>query len=213
MSAIIITPAFRDVHPLVTRRIQESELPWLPMYGHSDLPRVRSILIESALGRGAQRVLFVDADTVPDPGALGWLAHDAPVTPSRAVWGLYPLREGDRWSVHPAAPEDALRAIDEGRPFRIQSGGLGLACVSRESLLRVAKDLPRIVEETGTYWHPFCVPIVDAYTAGGGPRYYADDGSLCVRLRRENTELWCYPQSARASHAVERVIRDITPRD
>lgn len=211
MSAIIITPAYRDIHPLVTRRIQESGLPWLPMYGHSDLPRVRSILIEEALGRGAERVVFVDADTVPDVYALRWLAEDALVTPSRAVWGLYPLRDGERWSVNPSAPQAALRAIDLGDPFPIRTGGLGLACVHRESIARVAEALPLIVEETCVQWHPFCVPMLHTDDDTGRSRYYADDGSLCVRLRSAGVELWCYPQ-ARASHAVERLVRDITPR-
>jgi hypothetical protein len=213
MKAMVITPAFTHAHHALHLQVQRSGLPWLPLYEHSDLPRVRSVLIEEALRRGAERVILVDADTVPADGVLEGLARSPAVTPTRAVWGLYPLREGDRWSVRPEDPEAALEAIAARRPFAIVSGGLGLACVHRQSLERVGADLPSVEEDTGARWRPFCVPIVselaqvDTDPPVRRARYYADDGSLCWRLRHYGTELWCDP-TARAGHVVSRMVTE-----
>lgn len=205
--AIIITPAYSHARHEVHLQVQRSGLPWLPLYEHSDLPRVRSALIEEALRRGAERVIFLDADTVPADGVLARLGEHAAVTPTSAVWGLYPLREGDRWSVRPVDVEAANAAIAAGEPFPVLSGGLGLACVHRLSLERVAVKLPEVEEDTGARWHPFCVPIV-RQTHEGPTTYYADDGSLCLRLRESGTELVCDP-TLRAGHVVSRMITEI----
>lgn len=177
----------------------EAELPWLVLHRHSDLPRVRSLLIEQALRTEAERVLLVDADTVPSVGVLRTLAEADGVTPDCAVWGMYPLSEGDRWSVNPEDSVEADLAIREGRSFRIKTGGLGLCAIHRASLERLGATLPTIVEEDGLHWRPFCVPFVR------GSDYYADDGSLCVRLRESDTEIWCDPR-LRAGHAVTTVL-------
>lgn len=209
--ALIITPAYSHAHHALHLQVQRSGLPWLPFYEHSDLPRVRSLLIEEGRRWGAERLVFVDADTVPADGVLEALATAPMVTPSRALFGLYPLREGDRWSVQPAIAEaEALAAIAARRPFPILWGGLGLACVHRESLERVAEKLPEVEEEAGVRWHPYCVPIV-RQSHGERTRYYPDDGSLCVRLRESGTELWCDP-TARAGHMVARMITELSVR-
>jgi hypothetical protein len=202
MKALIVTPVYSHAHEELDSAIRQSGIPSQRLYGHSDLPRARSILLELALGAGAERVILVDADTIPTAAMLQELAQSPEVTPERAVWGLYPLRDADRWSVDPADPIDAVACIADGVPFRIQKGGLGLACVHRDSLLRVAETLPRIGEPAGFRWRPFCVPFVR------GTEYFADDGSLCQRLRDAGTELWCHP-ALRAGHAVTTVIREL----
>lgn len=209
MNALIITPAYSNTHPELDRAVRMSEIPALRLYQHSDLPRVRSILVELALAREAERVIFVDADTIPAEGVLRALAEHPEVTPERAVWGLYPLRDGDRWSVDPDDAQEAERAIAGRRGFPIAKGGLGLACVHRESLVRLGATLPHIGEPEGFRWRPFCVPFYRTTTTGGA-RYYADDGSFCARLRETGTALWC-DSSARAGHAVESILLDITP--
>lgn len=199
MKAAIITPAYRELDHRLWRVINASGIPSLVLHQHSDLPRVRSVLIEQALDTPAERIILIDADTVPSSGVLKALAESEDVTPERALWGMYPLREGDRWSVNPQDPVDADLAIREGRSFRIKTGGLGLCVIHRESLLRLRETLPRVTEEEGLTWRPFCVPFVR------GSTYFADDGSLCVRLRETGTELWCDPR-LRAGHAVTTVI-------
>lgn len=199
MKAAIVTPAYSHVDYRLERAVQSSGLPWLVLHEHSDLPRVRSVLIEQALDTAAERIILIDADTVPSSGTLAALASSDDITPGRALWGMYPLREGDRWSVNPVDPFEADLAICEGRRFRIQTGGLGLCAIHRESLLRLRETLPRVTEAEGLVWHPFCVPFVQ------GSTYYADDGSLCVRLRESGTELWCDPR-LRCGHAVTTVI-------
>lgn len=206
MQAIVITPAYTHARPELEQVIMGAGLLWLPLYEHSDLPRARSLLIELALREKPDRVIFSDADTVPDAASLALLATTDAVTPERAVWGLYPLRDGCRWSVNPEDAEAAPAAIAEGRPFRIQSGGLGFACVHRDSLERLGETLPLIGEPRGFQWRPFCVPFYRS-TGAGTAAYYADDGSLCARLRESGTELWCHP-AARAAHALTRLVTE-----
>jgi hypothetical protein len=201
MKAAIITPAYREVDHRLERAVQASGIPYLVLRKHSDLPRVRSVLIESALAvtPAFERLILVDADSVPSVGTLRALAEAEGVTPDCAVWGMYPLREGDRWSVNPKDPVEADLAIREGRSFEILTGGLGICAIHRDSLLRLRETLPTVTEKDGLSWHPFCVPFVR------GSDYYADDASLCVRLRESGTELWCDPR-LRAGHVVETVL-------
>lgn len=200
MKAAVITPAYSHVDYRLERAVRSSGLPWLVLHEHSDLPRVRSVLIEQALGTPAERIVLIDADTVPTVGALRALAESEAVTPERAVWGLYPLREADRWSVNPADPAGADLAISEGRLFPIRTGGLGFCAIHRESLERAGARLPVIVEQHGGLrWRPFCVPFVR------DSAYYADDGALCVRLTESGTELVC-DSSLRAGHVVRAVV-------
>lgn len=205
MKAVILTPAYTHVHHLAQRAIVRSGLPWLPLYGHSDLPRVRSMLIEEGLANGADVLILVDADTIPlGASVLHELA--AAATPERAAWGLYVLRDGDKWSVKPVDPDAAIVAIERGEPFPIVTGGLGIAAIHRESLLRLGDTLPIMVErDTGNRWRPFCVPFYR------GSDYFADDGSLCERLRATGTELWCHPRQL-AAHAAETLLTAPTPR-
>lgn len=207
MKAAVIIPAHSHIDHRLRRALDDSGLAFLPLHEHSDLPRVRSLLIEQALAAGAERVILVDSDTVPSAGVLCALAEGEGVTPFRAVWGMYPLRQGGRWSVNPVDPVEADLAIREGRSFRIRTGGLGLSAIHRESLERVGETLPVVVEETGLQWRPFCVPFVRQI--GGAPLdpavYYADDASLCVRLTESGTELWCDPR-LRAGHVVRQLV-------
>lgn len=200
MKALVITPAYSHAHHALQAAVQRAGLPWLPVYEHSDLPRVRSVLIEQGLSSGAERLIFADADTIPADGVLEALAATPVITPARALWGMYPLREGDRWSVHPRDEREAAAAIERGHQFRIEWGGLGLAAVHRDSLARLGDSLPFI--DDSVRWRPFCVPFVR------GTTYCADDRSLCVRLLESGTELWCDPR-VRAGHAVSRIITEL----
>lgn len=184
---------------MLDRVVGASGLPWLRVHEHSDLPRIRSVLLERGLAEGAERVILVDADTIPTAEGLLELAESPEVTPTRALWGVYVLRDGDRWSVNPEDPAAASRAIDEGRRFPIRTGGLGLCAIHRDSLERAGAKAPAITEENGATWRSFCVPLVR------GSRYYADDGSLCLRLAESGTELWCDPR-LRAGHAATTIL-------
>lgn len=208
MNAVIITPAYTHAHEELDLAIRQSGIPSRRLYGHSDLPRARSILLELALTTDAERVILVDADTLPSADHLRALAESPAVTPERAAWGLYPLRDGDRWSVDPEDVDEAEKAIARGVPFRIKKGGLGIACVHRESLERLGETLPHI-GEGGFRWRPFCVPFYRiGVPASEGAKYYADDGSLCIRLRETGTALWCHPEYL-AGHAVATVLRGL----
>jgi hypothetical protein len=180
MSAIVLTPAYSHAHHLLLAAIARAGFPWLPLYGHSDLVRARSILVSQGIAR-AEVLVLVDADVVPDEGVIA--AAAATVTPERAVFGIYPQRDGERLSVEPL--DDAGRAaFARGKPFPILFGGLGLAAIHRDSLTRL--DLP-IVTNDGVPWRPYCCPFVREGV------YYGDDRSLCARLRDAGVSLIADP--------------------
>lgn len=204
MSAVILTPAYSHTHPELERAVLRSGLNWIRLHGHSDLPRVRSLLIEGGLASDAERLLLVDADVVPCPEDLRRLAERADVTPERAVWGLYPMREGDRWAVNPLSQEQARASLQAPRMFPIRSGGLGLCAIHRQSLERLGATLPWVPDNAGVRWRPFCVPILRQ--EGAEAEYYADDSSLCVRLTESGTALYADP-TIQAAHATTKLVR------
>lgn len=200
---IIITPAYTHVDDRTERAVQATGLPWVRLYRNSDLPKARSVLIEKALATDAERVLFLDADVVPSPAALKWLAETDEITPAKAMWGRYPQRDGRRWSFEPIDHQEALSAR-VGNFFHLEWGGLGLACVHRRSLERVGTAL-KYVEHVGEVkWRPFCVPMVV------GNDYLADDRALCNRLRRAGTVLRCRADLV-AGHATVQVVTGLSP--
>jgi hypothetical protein len=208
VKAAIIIPAFSHIDPRLQEVLLAAGIPWLPLYEKSDLPRARSVLIEQGLASKAERLILIDADTVPTVEVLRALAESEGVTPDCAVWGLYPLRQGDRWSVNPEDPVAADAAIREGRSFPIVTGGLGLCALHRASLERLGEELPTIEESESLHWRPFCVPFVRPAFGSKPATYYADDASLCVRLRSSGTELWCDPR-LRAGHVVRTLVTSL----
>lgn len=178
--ALITLPVRDHINRVLRSSLDECALPWLPLYEMSDLPRARSYLVTQALATRAKRVLFVDADIVASAAELRRLAQHPLVTDLDAVTGLYSLRNGSTWACH--APDEAL--VD-GRYRRAEYAGLGFACVSRTSLMRVRESLPTLKDEHVGDWWPFCVPFIEAQSL-----YCADDVSLWRRLAMSNTQLW-----------------------
>lgn len=172
-----------------------SGLPWMPLYENSDLVRARSILISTALRQGAETLILVDADTIPRPGVLVAIAEQA--TPTRAVFGIYTLRDG-RLSIEPREQETALGAIARGEPFPIVYGGLGLVAIHRHAITRLDRALP-LIEEALVSWRPYCLPFVRDGI------YHADDRSLCQRLSESGVELVADPR-LRVAHATIRLV-------
>jgi hypothetical protein len=164
--------------------LDASGLPWLPVYGMSDLPRARSVLLTAALQRStAERILCIDADIIPSTEQVLQLARHPRVDGDNAVTGLYSLRSGKAWACH--APDERME-VDGCR--RAEFAGLGFAVVSRASLLRLRDSLPRLRDpEVGDWW-PFCVPFLEE--RDGVHEYCADDVSLWRRLATSGTQLW-----------------------
>lgn len=187
-NTLIITPAYTQPTRQTMGAVQASGLPWSVEHGHSDLVRVRSFLIGKALETDAERIILLDADVVPRPEALQWLATTDLVTPDVAVWGLYPLKD-QRWSVEPKVVAD-FDAARDGDLVAIEWGGLGICCIHRESLERAEAGLQAsgespVIEDNGVKWTPYCLPFVE------DGKYHGDDRSLCARLRRAGVDLVC----------------------
>ena len=178
--AIITLPVRDHINRALRSALDESGMPWLPLYEMSDLPRARSYLVAQAVASGAGRVLFVDADIVATPEELRALARHPRVCSDGAVTGLYAMRDGKRWACH--APDERVEA-DGCR--RAEFAGLGFACVSRESLLTVRSALEALHDPNFGEWHPYCVPYIDPEHG-----YCADDVSLWRRLALAGTQLW-----------------------
>lgn len=178
MQAIITIPALSHIDYRLMHAIMQSGLPMQPLFGMSDLPRARSLLLTMALERQAERILLVDSDIVPTPEQLMELATTDEVTPNQAVTGLYAVKGRNAWAVNTADTKMA----ESGQDFKAGWAGLGFACVHRESLLRVANVLPVIADDE-IKWSPFCVPMVIGNT------YYPDDRVLWFRLANAGVSL------------------------
>lgn len=187
--AIVVLPVREHINAELRSALDACGIPWLPVYGCSDLPRARSHLLTQALATGAERVVCIDADIVASADQIKSLAFHKRVTGMRAVTGRYSVRAGTAWAVGKpshAAP-DGCRMV----PY----AGLGFACVSSSSLQRVADQEPSITDDNFGTWWPFCIPLYERDLADPKvARYYADDYSLWIRLNRTSTTLWCDPK-------------------
>lgn len=184
MQALAIIPAYSHIDHRLMQALLDSGIPHMPLYGSSDLPRARSMLISLARSK-AERLLFIDSDIVPSVGQIHELATSNLVTPVQALTGLYPVRDiratrrgGVGWAVDAYEPELA----DKRDVFGANWAGLGFAAIHSESLDRVAATLP-VIDGDECLWHPFCVPMVRGNT------YYPDDRVLWTRLAETGTML------------------------
>ncbi|HEY3494166.1 MAG TPA: hypothetical protein VGK73_05750 [Polyangiaceae bacterium] len=186
MSGTIITlPVRDDVNRRLRESLKASGLPWLPIYGMSDLPRARSLLITRALRLGADAVVFIDADIVATHEQILALSKHPRLRSGGAVTGLYSARGGQAWAcdADPDSPEPDGCLL-------ARTAGLGFAVVTRASLLRVGKTLPEL-EDEGETWRPYCLPFIGEHD--GKPKYFAEDIALWKRLSETGTSLWADP--------------------
>lgn len=182
MTALITLPVRDHINAPLRSALSACKLPWLPIYGSSDLPQARSVLLTQALAHGADRILCIDADIVATAEQILQLAHHPRVDASGAITGLYALRSGEAWAcTAPGEPEP-----DGCRPA--EYAGLGFACISRASLVAVRDRLTRLEDPRVGEWWPFCVPFLAR--RNGRVEYCADDVSLWRRLQASGTQLW-----------------------
>lgn len=185
MRALAVIPAYSHIDYRLQAALLEARVPFVPLHGCSDLPKVRSQLLTLGLQQATERLLLIDADIVPSPEQLRALAESPLVTPEQALTGLYPIRDrgasatgGRGWAVD-AVDGDAADAADV---FAARWAGLGFCAVHVESLFRVSDTLPTI-RWPEMDWKPFCVPLVE------GSSYYPDDRVLWHRLALTGTRL------------------------
>lgn len=201
MKALIITPAYIDICRELRAAILGAGIPVLPAFEHSDLPRIRSMLITQALTSApsaVERLLLVDADIVPTAGQLLELATSPLVTPDSALTGLYPTRDGKRWAVHARDPEDPGRSS----AFEAEWAGLGFCAIHRQSLERVAAATPQVYPDGGgSGWTPFCVPTLVPGL------YLPDDRALWYRLECAGVRLWA-DSGLKVGHLIRAILRE-----
>lgn len=202
--ALAIIPAYSHIDHRLMMALLEARIPMMPLFGSSDLPRARSILISHALRQGAERVLFIDSDIVPTAAQLVELATSGLVAPDQALTGLYPIRDvrstvhgGAAWAVDAVDREAAAAGA---AVFDATWAGLGFAAVHRESLVRLAETLPDVHGDE-TPWRPFCVPMVQ------GTTYYPDDRVLWWRLAQTGTRLVA-SAALKVGHVASVVLRE-----
>jgi hypothetical protein len=184
---IATLPVRDDINRRLREELKRSGVPWLPVYGMSDLPRARSLLITRALSLGAQVVLFIDADIVATAEQILSLARHPRLGDHGAVTGLYAVRTGQAWAC------DADPEPEPDGCLRARTAGLGFAAMTRSSLLRVAETLPALAdtEAPGQIWRPFCLPFVEEID--GTPQYLPEDIALWRRLAHTGTQAWADP--------------------
>jgi hypothetical protein len=187
MNPIITLPVREHINGQLRSALDETGYPWLPIYGSSDLPRARSVLLTRALRGEFDRVLTIDADIVAEAEDIRRLANHPRVGPRSAVTGLYAIRSGKAWA---CKVQDSV--IEQDGCRRAVWAGLGFSVISAESLLLVRARLLRELEdpEVGSWW-AFCLPYIDE--TGPKPVYRPEDISLWMRLAATGTQLWADP--------------------
>lgn len=183
MNPIITLPVREHINGYLRSSLDACGYPWLPVYGSSDLPRVRSVLLTKALSGGYDRVLCIDADIVADAEDIRRLAEHPRLSDTGAVTGLYAVRSGEAWACK-AADEQVW--ADGCR--RAEFAGLGFAAISAASLQRVSRHLQVLEDPDIGQWWPFCVPYIG--TRDRKAEYCPDDVSLWRRLEKNGTQLW-----------------------
>lgn len=186
MNPIITLPVRDHINGFLRSALDACGYPWLPVYGSSDLPRVRSVLLTQALRGGYDRVLCIDADIVADASDIRRLAEHPRLSSHGAVTGLYAVRSGEAWACKLANDQiepDGCRLADYA--------GLGFAAITSASLLSLRETLVTLEDPDIGSWWPFCVPFIRQGI--DGPEYCADDVSLWHRLRQDGTQLWADP--------------------
>lgn len=186
MNPIITLPVRDHINGFLRSALDACGYPWLPVYGSSDLPRVRSVLLTQALRGGYDRVLCIDADIVADASDIRRLAEHPRLSEHGAVTGLYAVRSGEAWACklydEPVAP-DGCRAAEYA--------GLGFAAISTVSLARLAKLLEKLEDPDVGDWWAFCCPYIRRNDRGY--EYCPEDVSLWNRLAVAGTHLWADP--------------------
>lgn len=201
---IILVPAHTSLHHALHQAITHSGLDCEVLYGHSDLPKARSVLLTNAMQQSRSRVILVDSDTLVTPEALQYLAQTGDVHSDQAVCGRYVLKNREQWSVDAVDPENV--PLGTGKLFEVKRCGLGVMSVSLESLLRVAEHTGPVTEEQGGgQWFPFCVPQLSQ--DGEHVRYQADDFSFCARLAQSGTKIMC-KENLIAGHAMTTIVTE-----
>lgn len=108
MSLYICTPIFRTVEPDFLVSLHETmkaggpEVKWLEVTGHANLARARNYLVREARNRGAEAIVFIDADLGWDVNAFGAL-FDTPED-ARVVAGCPQRRDGSGFCGTPDTP-------------------------------------------------------------------------------------------------------------
>lgn len=200
---VIVIPSYTGVHPSLQVEIYKSGLQCDILHGHSDLPKVRSAMLTSAVNNEVSRVIMVDSDTIVTAEALRYLADSPDVSPEQAVCGRYVLKNREQWSVNALDPENV--PLGTGELFEVDKCGLGVLAVSIESLQRLASQLEPVTDENGAVWTPYCVPML--VKNQGLTRYLADDFSFIRRLRDSGTRVMCKVDII-AGHAMQTVLTE-----
>jgi hypothetical protein len=186
MKPIILLPVRDHINGYLRSSLDACGYPWLPVYGSSDLPRVRSVLLTRALAAECDPILCIDADIVADASDIRRLAEHPRLSDAGAVTGLYAVRSGEAWACKLADDR-----VEPDGCRRAEFAGLGFSALTAASLERVRRSLPVLLDPDIGGWWPFCVPFIGE--RNGQAEYCPDDVSLWRRLESSGTQLWADP--------------------
>jgi hypothetical protein len=203
---VALCPAYTHIDYRLAGVLTSAGIRMQTYYDCSDLPRVRSELLTHGLEKtDAEVFLLIDSDIVPTTADLAAVLDSGQLGPDHAVSGAYPTRDG-KLACKPMDPETAVFELGQPGLVELHAVGLGFIAIHRASLERVAVALPQLGDASavasGRGWRPFCVPFYNGQT------YYADDYSLCERLRQAGVKLWLACEALPAHVITEpRVLR------
>lgn len=204
---LALIPAYSQIDWRIAEALRECNIPCLPMFGCSDLPRARSVLLTEAMQTDRDVFLMIDADIVVQPQQLMQLVNSEKLDTNNAVSGTY-LVGPNQVAAVPELPDD-IQIHGPQRYLKFLVAGLGLAAVHRSTIARLDQVLEPVFDAAGGRWVPYCVPFVLEQALPGGSKsrqYIAEDHSFWWRLRTAaGTTCWLDTHVA-AGHAKQAVF-------
>jgi len=197
--AIAVIPAYSHIDARLYRVLMQVGLPYIEVYGCSDLVRVRSGLVSDALRTDAGRIIFIDSDMIPTAEDLIELIETPRVDAQNSVSGSYVVRGGkiaacaETGPILASASAQASAALGTSERYeKLLVAGMGFAAVDRAPLERLRLELPELLDDTGKSWSPFFLPLVIQQEVDGSllSQYLAEDYSFWWRLRAIGVDLW-----------------------
>lgn len=181
---LALVPAYSHLDWRLSDSLRRVGVPFLHVHGCSDLVRARSRLLCDGMSTGAERFLFIDADTAPTPDDIVQLAESEKLTENSAVSGCYLTSRGTVAAV-PVEPVE-VKVGGEPRFVELLVAGMGFSAVTRETIESMDEAVAPVRDATGEVWRPYFLPFILEFEIPGGERvreYVPEDYSFWWRVR------------------------------
>jgi hypothetical protein len=122
---LALIPAYSHIDHRLVRVLRGLGIPYMELYGCSDLVKARSSLLSEALKTDADRFLLIDSDILPSAEDVMALAESPKLDQSNAVCGCYVTGQVDHLAAY--AANGPVELGGKERFVEMIVGGLGFA--------------------------------------------------------------------------------------